>query len=81
MDGQYQPLAITEDPNGMKWGYSAVLGLDICWDNGLLRFRNPLNGTFLPTPVEARDAEREARLTAEAEVAALRQQLRRLQQD
>ena len=81
VDGRYQPLEITEDPDGMKWGYSAVLGLDICWDNALLRFRNPVDGTFLPTPVEARDAEREARLTAEAELADLRQQLRRLQQD
>ncbi len=90
VDGKYERLEIHEEDDGLLWGHSAVLGLDLCWDDGELRFRNPTTGEFLPTPEELqveRDAAEsradtaEARAAAaEAESAALREQLRRLQQ-
>ena len=97
IDGEFKRLDIHEGHDGLLWGHSEVLGLDLCWDSGELRFRDPLTGEFLPTPeelgeartdaearaesAEARaDTERAARQAAEAEVATLREQLRRLQQ-
>ena len=68
----------------MVWGHSPVLGLDICWDNEQIRLRDPATGEYIPTPEEAAvraDADAARADAAEAELAALREQLRRLQQD
>ena len=78
---EYEPIAIHEAAEGLLWGHSAVLGLDICWDDGQLRFRDPTTGKFLPTPEElqaAAEDERAARQSAEARVAELESELRRL---
>ena len=77
VDGLYRPLPIHEGADGLIWGHSAVLGLDLCWDDGEFRLRNPITGEFLPNPAELQ-VERDAAL---AEAARLREQLRRLQQD
>ena len=89
LDGKYEPIEIREDANGLLWGYSAVLDLHICWDDGGLRFRDPTTMEFLLSNAESHaelgeahaklDLERERRLSAEAEAARLREQLRRLQ--
>ena len=84
VDGEYHPIPIHRDEDGLIWGHSRVLGLDLCWVDKELRFRAPATGEFLPTPSELadqRDAERDGRLAAEAEVARLREQLIRMQQD
>lgn len=91
VDGEYQPLPIHHESDGLIWGHSEILGLDLCWDDGEFRLRNPLTGDFLPSPTELQDerdvaqAERDAaqaeRDAAQAETARLREQLRRLQQD
>ena len=70
----YEPVEITHEPGGLIWGYSAVLDLDLCWDAGDLRLRSHLTGEYLPTPEE----ERAARESAEAQVAALEDELRQL---
>ena len=90
VDGRYQPLPIREEADGLIWGHSAVLGLDLCWDDGAFRLRIPMAGEFLPTPTELqveRDAAKAELDTAQAErdaalaeAARLREQLRRLQQ-
>ncbi len=97
VEGKYEPLRMHDEADGLIWGYSPVLGLDLCWVEGKLRFRNPATGGFLPTPAElnararedraAREAaesgareERAAREAAEAEVARLRERIRRLGQ-
>ena len=77
VDGGYEPLPIHEDVDGLIWGHSEILGLDLCWDDGEFRVRNPITGAFLPNPAELQ-AERDAAL---AEAARLREQLRRLKQD
>ena len=69
---------------GLLWGHSAALGLDLCWDDGELRFRDPTTGEFLPTPEEPqaeRDAAEARADAAEAEAEMLRERLRRLRQD
>jgi Uma2 family endonuclease len=66
---EYQPIEIHEGSEGLLWGHSAVLGLDLCWDDGELRLRDPLTGEFLRRPEELQaeaEAERAARETAEA---------------
>ena len=70
----YTPLAINLEPDGLIWGHSEVLGLDLCWENGKLRLRNPATGTFLPTPEELQ-FELEA---SQARVAELEAELRQL---
>ena len=85
--GVYEPLPIHEESDDLKWGHSAVLGLDLCWDEGQLRFYDPVAGEYLPTAVElqARRAAAEARAAvaetraavAEAELRRLRERLRR----
>ena len=66
---EYEPVVIHEEAEGLLWGHSAVLGLDLCWDDGQLRFRDPTTGEFLPTPEELHaeaEAERVGRREAEA---------------
>ena len=78
---EYTPLPIHREPDGLIWGHSEMLGLDLCWDNGELRLRDPATGRFLLTPAELRselDASRERAEAAEAREAALREELRRL---
>ena len=60
--GRYEPVEIVHEPDGLIWGHSDVLDLDLCWDEGDLRLRDPLTGEFLPMPEE----ERAARIDAEA---------------
>ena len=79
--GRYQPVEVVEEPGGLKWGASEVLGLHLCWDDGELRFRDPATLEFLPTALEiqaAREAERAARVAAEARVAELEAEIERL---
>ena len=71
---EYTPIPIHREPDGLLWGRSEALGLDLCWDNGTLRLRNPATGKFLPTPEELQ-SELEA---SQAQVAALEAELQRL---
>ena len=71
--GVYEPLRIHEEPDGVKWSHSPILDLDLCCDEGQLRFFDPVAGECLPTAEElhARRAVAEARAAlAESRVAA-----------
>ena len=68
--GVYEPIRITEEPDGVKWGHSPVLGLDLCWEKGQLRVYDPVAGKYLPTPVELQDQRDAAEDRAAAERAA-----------
>ena len=82
VDGEYRPIEIVEQSDGLLWGYSEVLGVELCWDEGILRLRDPATGEFLRTPDELNEAyleadalatvERAARETAEAQAGAER---------
>ena len=78
---EYTPVQINWEADGLIWGHSEVLGLDLCWDNGALRLRNPATGTFLPTPIELQfelEAAQGRAEAAEARAAALEAELRQL---
>ena len=83
-DGKYQPIEIAIEPDGRHWGYSEVLGLEFWWDNGELRFRDPVSGEFLRTHEESEDAiesERAARVAAEARLAEMESEVRRMRDE
>ena len=64
VNGLYVPFPIRRETSGLVWGNSEVLGLDLCWDRKILRFRDPKTGLYLP---DAEDMKRE-RDAAEARV-------------
>ena len=75
-DGVYVPIEIEELPDGSLQGYSEVLGLRLRWEEGMLGWHDPATGKHIATF----DDEREARVSAEARVRELEEQLRRLGQ-
>ena len=62
VDGQYQPMVIEELPGGVLQGYSAVLNLNLRWDNGQLVWHDPATRQRIVTL----DDERQARLSEQA---------------
>ena len=62
-NGSYQSIELTTEPDGILKGYSAILGLSLCWDDGWPRLYDPATGTYH----ENWRQERAARQTAEAE--------------
>lgn len=90
VDGEYEPIEIVHEPDGRHWGYSDALRLELWWDDGELRFRDPEIGRYLPTPEEFGDVleeaearveqERAARLAAEAARRAAEAEIRRLRE-
>ena len=78
VDGAYQPMPLNYGPEGLIWGHSPALGLDLCWDNSRLRFYDPAAGEYLRSLAEAeaeRDAAQIRAAEAEAELQRLRQQV------
>ena len=68
IDGEYIPIEIAAELDGRHWGHSEMLELELWWEEGTLRFRDPASGQFLLTPEELatdRLAERAAREAAE----------------
>ena len=73
-DGEYRPIPVCWVAGGGYWGHSEVLGLDLCWIGGELRFWDPEDGGYLAAhedlyvigrAAEAARAEAEARLALE----------------
>lgn len=71
VNGEYQEFPIHEEPDGMIWAHSPTLGLDLCWDNGRLRFYDPETGEWLQNYAE----QRQRADAAEARVRELEEQL------
>lgn len=92
-DGVYSPVELTTEPDGVLKGYSPVLGIYLCWDEGTLLFYDHSTETYLRNLRQERafrEAERErstaelqseraAREAAEARVRQLEELLRREQ--
>ena len=53
-DGQYGPMPVNTMNNGVVRGYSPVLGLELRWVEGKLRFWDPATGEYLPDLTEAK---------------------------
>ena len=82
VDGEYVEMELEKLPDGGLRGRSEVLGLDLYWINDDLRLRDSATGKWLLTPEEEVAARIEAEAQAQeaqAQVAELREQLRRLQ--
>ena len=66
--GEYQPVELTTEPDGILKGYSDLMGLYLCWDEGWPRFYDPATETHLENwrqeraSFEATLADREARI-------------------
>ena len=85
VDGEYQPIPLTTEPDGVLKGYSAVLKISLCWieERNWLRFYDPASGSYLSTLPEmhlALEAERAARDADQARIRELEEQLHRLRQ-
>ena len=86
VNGRYERIPLTtDDPgkrHGMLSGYSPVLDLYLCWDNGKLRFYDPKTDEFLLDPAEleaalaATEADRDA---IQAERDAANERIRQLE--
>ncbi len=67
-DGVYQPVELTTELDGVLKGYSDLMGLYLCWDEGWPRFYDPATETYLENwrqeraSFEATLADREARI-------------------
>ena len=90
-DGEYQPVTIYGTKESGYWGHSDALNLDVCWEDGQLRWWDPAARRYLRTHddeaegriiAEAqRDGERQARITAEAEAAEAQARIRQLEEE
>lgn len=69
-DGEYRRFQLHEGPGGMVWGRSPALNLDLCWDNGRLRYYDPEAGNYLLNWREERDAKEVAQTAAQTAQAA-----------
>ena len=68
VEGRYEPIEIERLGDGSYRGYSEVLGLYLCWEEGALRFYDPVAGRYLRTHAEdVARADEEARRADEAE--------------
>ena len=70
VNGRYEPLPLDTGADGIIRGYSPVLGLELHWDAGQLRFYDPVTGRYLP---DLRQSE-EWRSAAEAHAAVMESQ-------
>lgn len=76
VDGEYVSVDIVAESDGRHWGYSETLELELWWEEGKLRFRDPESGEFLLTPeelaadrltaYEQREEESASRMAAES---------------
>ena len=79
-DGQYRRFEIHASPDGVAWGHSPTLGLDIYWGDIRLHYFDPAEGQWLPGLKEAQAEAREARAELLEELAARLEVERRLRE-
>ena len=70
-DGAYHPVQLTIEPDGILKGYSELMQLYLCWDEGWPRFYDPTTGTYLENWRQERATYEADRVANEAERAAL----------
>ena len=69
-DGVYQPVELTREPDSILKGYSELMELYLCWDEGWPRFYDPATGTYLENWRQERAAHEAERAAYEARQAA-----------
>ena len=81
VEGKYEPIEIEVLGERRLRGYSEALGLYVCWEDGMLRFFDPVSESYLRSheeDVRRVEEERVGRIVAESRVAELEEELRRL---
>ena len=81
---EHQPFPINQDPDGLIWGYSPALDLEVCWDNGEVQLRNHYTKEFLPRPRQERrmrEAETARADAAEERIRQLEAEIQRRQDE
>ena len=73
-NGEYVRMDVAPGLDGMMRGHSPALGLDLCWDDGRLRFYDPVRDVWAPDYHEMREALQ----AAEAHMAEMAAELLRL---
>ena len=71
VEGRYEPIPITELPDGIWQGYSVVLNLNLRWENGQLFWYDPATGQAILTyedQLQRADSERNRADNAETEL-------------
>ena len=84
VDGLYLPITIHRTDDEHLWGHSDSLNLDLCWEEGNLRFWDPESRRYLHTFMEESAARREAEVRAseaEVRVAAAEARVRQLEEE
>ena len=61
VDGQYEPIPVDRDRDGVIRGHSPTLGLDLCWDDRRLRFYDPAKGEYPARSTGSRGSRRGGR--------------------
>ena len=59
-------MAIVQTPEGHLWGHSDILNLDFCWEDGRLRWWDPVAERYLETQEQTAEAGVAAENRAEA---------------
>ena len=72
-EGAYLPVEIVESGPRHLHGHSDVLGLDLCWEDGRLRWWDPKSRSYLLTFDETEDARANAEARAESAEARVRE--------
>ena len=75
VDGEYQRIELSTEPDGVLKGYSPLLRLHLCWQEEMLTFYNPDSGDYLRNLPDMQAALAQA----EAKVRELEEELRRRQ--
>ena len=65
-NGDYHPVPLRTDNDGIIRGYSPILGLELCWDDHRLRFYDPQTAQFLPDEKETAAQAETAQTRADA---------------
>ena len=69
VDGKYQEIELTTEPDGVLKGCSEVLGASVAWDDGVPRLYDRASGMYLESVKEMRRARRAAEAQRDAEKA------------
>ena len=66
VNGKYQDIELTREPDGVLKGYSEVLGLSLAWDAGFPRLYDNASGNYLESVEEIANARRIAETQRDA---------------
>lgn len=58
VDGRYQDIELTREPDGVLKGYSDALGLSVAWDNGVPRLYDHASGEYIENHMDIAKARR-----------------------